>query len=484
METEDIRSIVESLLRDPSLFTCALGGLDFYGHSIEFRDMLQLCSDFSKGENTASAPGKAYIFLHDAHGKTSLAKALSAETAALGGKVVRLEGTAGVAAKELLDLQKNGDVLVVVDGVPEASGLRSTVLERFNSLRGRAVLFARPEYISDASLKAEFPVVTLSHVDFRLVDKIAWLIGLIREYLRDEAGITLEADIADALRFLPLNAMISLSGVPVGPKLSQLGTLAVKIGQALQLRAGLQSETPLPESELGTIFVEFHSSGQSQVPSEFRLWVEGESDSRLLKLVSRRALQVHGVDLEQGLAIIPLGLGREGGTGKVADIVVAGHTKRNRDIFLLDADEPGRHAKEELEILDQEAVLLDSNIACSRVEPEVEIEDFISIGCLDRFYAAHPQLRPEKEIIRYKTPASRRLVVDGVDKEALILWLEENASLDDLENLMFVLCEVRSRFSLRNLPAMKDRQTWRKRLMSECSPEKHFGNRTGQWGRH
>jgi hypothetical protein len=94
---------------------------------------------------------------------------------------------------------------------------------------------------------------------------------------------------------------------------------------------------------------------------------------------------------------------------------------------------------------------------------------------------ANPDLRPEREVIRYKPPVSRRLVVDGADKEQLIQWLDANAALDDLENLLFMLCEVRGRFSLRNLPAMKEKQTWRKRLAEESDPKKHFGNRSEHW---
>jgi hypothetical protein len=260
-----------------------------------------------------------------------------------------------------------------------------------------------------------------------------------------------------------------------------LGVLARRLTEAIQLSAGLRAEVPITEEELATIFVEFHSSGAVQGDQGFRLWVEGESDLRLFKLVCRLALPLHGVDLEEGLSIIPLGEGREGGTSKVTEIVVSRRTKRNKDIFLFDADEPGRHAQEELDVLDQEVLFLDFKVACSRVETDVEIEDFISLACLDRLYRAYPDLRPEKEIIRYKPPISRRLVVNGADKELLVEWLDANAVLDDLENLMFMLCEVRSRFSLRNPLAMKDKQGWRKRLMEESNPDKQFGNRSGHW---
>jgi hypothetical protein len=114
-------------------------------------------------------------------------------------------------------------------------------------------------------------------------------------------------------------------------------------------------------------------------------------------LVSRLALPVYGIDLSEGLKIIPLGLGRNGGTSKATEIVITQRTKRNRDVFLLDFDDPGTHAQKELETLDQDVLLLDVNLACSRMGGNIEIEDLISIGCLNRFYAEHMDLRPEKE---------------------------------------------------------------------------------------
>jgi len=481
MVSEDLRNAVELLLRDFSLFSHELGGLEFYGYSTEFRDLLRLCRDFaSSTESERRSSRRAYVFLDASHGKSSLAKAIVIQAVANGGTAFRFDGTLGSTSKELNTLQQNANALVVVDGVPEASGARSTLLERLNSLRGRAILLARSEYLNDASLKSDVPTLRITHVDGRLLDKVAWLVGLVREHLRDEGGVV-HPEFAEALQQMPASALATLCAVPVGSKIADLGVLATKIAQAIQLRVGLGTGPSLPEEELATMFVEFHSSGAAPTDSGFRLWVEGESDCRMLKLICRLALPVHGIDLGEGLAIIPLGQGRDGGTSKATEVVIGRRTKRNKDIFLFDSDEPGRHAQEELAILDQEVLFLDSKIACSRVDPDVEIEDFVSVGCLDRFYVAHPDLRPEKEVIRYKPPAARRLVVDGAHKEQFIQWLDANATLEDLENLMFMLCEVRSRFSLRNLPSMKDKQNWRKRLMEESNPEKHFGNRSEHW---
>ena len=213
----------------------------------------------------------------------------------------------------------------------------------------------------------------------------------------------------------------------------------------------------------------------------FRLWVEGDSDCRVLKLVSRLANETKGIDLEEGLSILPLGRDREGGTSRALTVVLSEHTRRNKDIFLLDFDEAGRHAQEELEVLQQDVVLLDPKLSCSRSSSEVEIEDFISLSCLDSFYEAQSELRPEVEIIRYKTPATRRVVVNGEDKETLVTWLEANASLSDLENLFFVLSDIRSRFSLRNFLPLSEMRSWRKKLEDQTDVSKHFGARPEHW---
>jgi hypothetical protein len=395
-------------------------------------------------------------------------------------KAVRFDGTLGATSKDLRDIQKQKDVLVIVDGVPETSQARSTLLERFNVLAGSAVLFARPEYSSDASLRPNITAVTLAHVDERYADKVAWLLGLVLESLRDETG-TVPDNSTTAFRNLPIGVFTALCRVRMGEKVSIMRTLSEKIGQTIQLGVSLHTTPVLSDEDLAAIFVEFHSSGTHQNVLGFRLWVEGESDSRLLNLVCQLARPVYGIDLGQGLTIIPLGLGRDGGTSKTTEIVVGQRTKRNRDVFLLDCDEPGRHAQKELEVLDQDVVLLDVKLACSRIGEAVEIEDLISVGCLDRFYAENPDLRPEMEMIRYKPPISRRLVINGADKELLIEWLERNAELKDLEHVMFMLCEARSRVYQRKIPSNKDKQAWKRRLTEEIDSYKSLGNRSDHW---
>jgi hypothetical protein len=481
MEQADLRIVEELLYGELTVFSHELGGLEFYGNSPEFCELLRLCREFASVEFMGSETSrKAYLFLPAAHGKSSLAKAMAFQASANGLAVSRFDGTLGTTAKELKDRQKQKNVLIIVDGIPEVPHARSTLLERFNALQGLAILFGNPEYSSDASLSPDITAFRISHVDERYPDKVAWLLGMVLESLRVEAGAVPD-NLLSALRTLPTGVLATLCRVKLGVKVSKMGSLSEKIGQAIQLGVNLGTAPVLSHEDLAAIFVEFHSSGSPQSSAGFRLWVEGESDSRLLQLVCRLAQPLYGIDLQQGLTIIPLGFGRDGGTSRAMEIVVGQRTERNRDVFLLDSDEPGRHAEKELEVLDQDVMLLDVKLACSRFGENVEIEDLVSVGCLDRFYAEHSDLRPEVEIIRYKTPMSRRLVINGADKDLLVEWLEQNADLKELENVMFMLCEARSRFSLRNLPAMKDKQAWKKRLVEEIDAHKCLGKRPDQW---
>ena len=217
MTPEELRDLVQLSLCDFTSFAHEFGGLEFYGHSPEFSDLLQICREFSLRPDAGNTSRKAYIFLEAAHGKSSLAKAIAIEGAANGATVERLDGTSGLTVKELNALQQKTDVLVIVDGVPDASPARTVLLERINSLKGRAILFARPDYSNDANLKPDVPTVSVAHIDQRQIDKVAWLVGLIREHLRDERGQIPQA-FSDALKKIPVGAFTALCGVALGSR--------------------------------------------------------------------------------------------------------------------------------------------------------------------------------------------------------------------------------------------------------------------------
>lgn len=479
MAVEDEAEIVELMLREFPRFVISFGGLEFYGNSAEYRELIELCRDFASGGRERALPStKIYFFVDAFQGKSTIAKATEFEAKANNVTAALLDGRTGAAQKTLLELRDRRDLLVIVDDLPESAGNRRTILERFNSLLGRGILFSTSDYLADANLDRSIPSVRLKHVDHRVIDKLAWLIGLIRERLQD--SVSGEVDVSAVSR-LPARMLTTLASATFGPRVGELPKLAERITEALRLQIALESGSPLPADELARIFVEFFSPPEVTHGAPFRLWVEGESDWRICKLLARLAREHKIVDIEDGLEVLPLGLGREGGTSKIADVVLSRNPRKNKDIFLLDCDEPGRHGAKELQELGQDAVLLDPKLACSRCDSDVEIEDFVKVSCLDNFYQTNSDLRPEREIIRYKSPTSRRLVVAGSDKETFLLWLESNASLSDLENLFVILCDIRARFSLRIHLSAKELESWKQNLREENNADKQVGKRPRHW---
>jgi hypothetical protein len=481
MENTAQHSLLEEMLRSLHSCTKTVGGLDFYGQSREFNDLFQICEDtLALDEKGDAGDRHAHIFLEEHHGKTSIAKALEIEGKAKGIRSFYLDGTIGLTQKTLQEFKGASDVLVIVDGLPEAAPPRTVVLERFRNLGGKAILFASPNFRYDVSLGPTVRSVQLSHVDERPLDKIAWLLGLIRESLASHNDLGTENP-ADAIALLPVSSLLSLSRISLGVRVKDLTVLAEKFSDLIRLRSDLRPMERLSPEDVMELFLEFYAPPQVRSSSGFRVWVEGDTDTRLFKLVSKLGRAKFNVDLEESLSVVSLGAGRDGGTSKVLSIIVERGTRKNSDLFVFDCDDPGRQAKDKAATLDQDALLLEPKLSCSRCDQEVEIEDFISLSCLDRFYSQNATFRPEKELIKYKEPIGRRLVVEGVHKEALIEWLEANASFEELENIFFMLCEIRSRFALRIPLSHTEMGTWKRRLQDNFDIGKHFGNRPGHW---
>ena len=239
----------------------------------------------------------------------------------------------------------------------------------------------------------------LSHVDQRWLDKLAWLVGMTLESLRDSTG-QVPPSLSRAVAELPARTLVSLANVRMSGLVKDIPVLANRIAETVRMRSELAPITRIDGEDVASIFVSSFLPGLDPAPPGFRLWVEGESDCRILKLVARRFANTHSLDFDQGLLIMPLGIGREGGTSKISEVVISNQTRRNNDLFLLDFDEAGRHAEEELHALKQDAMLLNPRLSCSRHDGDIEIEDYIALGCLDEFYETNQSLRPEKEILR------------------------------------------------------------------------------------
>jgi hypothetical protein len=55
------------------------------------------------------------------------------------------------------------------------------------------------------------------------------------------------------------------------------------------------------------------------------------------------------------------------------------------------------------------------------------------------------------------------------------------ASLSDLENILFLLAEIRARFSLKNFYSLAEIEVKRKHLHTENNISKQFGHRPEHW---
>ena len=258
MAREESAKIVEQMLGDFSNFSKPFGGLEFYGNSTDFCDLIDCCRDFTSPPKEEDAvTRKVYLFLEPFHGKSAIYKASEIEAKANGLDTYRFDGTLGPTQRELRDLQPRTDALVIVDGLPEVAVNRRVVLERFNALSGQGLLLARSDYAADANLNSSFAKVVLSHVDRRPIDKVAWLIGLIRENLRDESGV-IASDLASTLKRLPVKTLVALSHVPLGERVQELPTLGRRVAEALRLQVQLRPGEAYPQEDLAVIFMELY----------------------------------------------------------------------------------------------------------------------------------------------------------------------------------------------------------------------------------
>lgn len=122
----------------------------------------------------------------------------------------------------------------------------------------------------------------------------------------------------------------------------------------------------------------------------------------------------------------------------------------NLECFLFDADSDGRRAaKKTKELGFPKTLVLDRKAVVSDCDTEWVLEDLLSVACLDRFYLAHPELKPTREEIAHNPVEGRRLVVRGEDKGTLAAWLEENATIDDMLGVISQLRIVCREFALR-----------------------------------
>lgn len=490
-QQESLKTSIEHALIDIAPFTRRLGGLEFYGTSTEFDEVFKLFEEFVASLDPASASSaddagrKKIVFLERHHGKTTLAKALCNE---IGEKISTLrlfDGTAGQSWNELRQLEDAELACVIIDDLPVGIHPRRKAVNLISSFAGHLILLTRPEYRAAEGLVAIHDKVVLSHVDDRIEDKACWLIGLLWEVLRAPGGNPPD-DARALLRKIPADTFAVLCENPFGDRVACLEELAQNIVEALSIESTGDATLGADPNLLLRPFFAFYSGGGTQEQSAgFRVWVEGDTDVNILAVTAELGGALYGMDLKGGLDIRPLGSDREGGTLHIPEIVAQHNANKNRDLFLLDNDEAGRQAEKKLKVLNQSVKLLPKEFL--RKQPstdsslEIEIEDLVSLDCLDRFYTGHPELTPEYEGLYYKDPPIRRLVVNGTDKDRLVEWLKENAKFEDMERVVYLLCELRHHFGLAGPKSSSEMSAWRNEICQLGHHSSSSGLRPHPW---
>jgi hypothetical protein len=299
----------------------------------------------------------------------------------------------------------------------------------------------------DAALAAFVSRHKTSHLDERSIDKLAIIVGYAREAFSQ--GVSGHEVDFSSLRRLPKDVLVALvSTVRCGDKAAELPRIGEKIGRLVAARLALGDTANIEIDEMITLFEPLIGTMPAGVgPRSYRLWVEGDTDLRLLQLTAG----LSGADwpLLSGLEIGLIGTGgRGGGTSRLPETIARERTSPDWDLFLFDNDESGREAGALISKLGQRSLILPLQLAASASEDNIEIEDLVSVECLDQFYEGECNLSPESELLVYGTNERRRLVVRGIDKEQLVQWMQNNAKLDDVQNLVRLLKHVRWMFGL------------------------------------
>lgn len=168
--------------------------------------------------------------------------------------------------------------VTIIDGLSEAAPQRRTVLDRFNNLRGRGLLVCRPEYGSDATLSIGVQRFYLSHVDQRWLDKLAWLIGIVRESLRDSGEVP--PSLSTAVSELPVRTLISLAKVRMSERVKDIPVLANRIAVTVRLRSSLTTGARIEGEGVASIFVEFFSPQPRPARATGFVCAQGSSGGR------------------------------------------------------------------------------------------------------------------------------------------------------------------------------------------------------------
>ena len=354
-----------------------------------------------------------------------------------------IEATRNIAANEVRKASEDGCTFLVLDGLPTAQSHRVQILTRVIQANIHTILFCDPAYIEDAALLPFGAKFVVQHLDERAIDKLALILGYAREVLHQERFDRSGTE----------NRLLSLTGptltalttaIRCGDNAAMLPQIGERLGALLQVRSTLSHAIDIDISDILSLFEPLIGNIPAASSSRVhRLWVEGDTDLRMFQLAA--ALADNNGRLLAGLELRFIGTaGRGGGTSRLAETIAREQTSPEWDLFLFDNDSSGRAAGELVSKLGQRSLILPQPLATNSWLGDFEIEDLVSVDCLDRFYESETDLLPEAEYLVYGNAERRRLVVRGIDKERFVTWMKSNASSDDVQNIIRLLKYIRS----------------------------------------
>ena len=365
--------------------------------SDKFYALMNLCEE-AAGPISASEPTRRIcISLPQGHGKTCLARAVERAARSNGLLTARyIDGTRNIAANEIRKAKEDGCILLVLDGLPITQSHRSQLLTRVVQAYVHAILFCDPAYIEDSALVTFGAKFVVQHVDEWAIDKLALILGYAREVLHQERFE--RSGTEDRLLSLSGSALTALTTtIRCGDKAAMLPKLGEQLGALLQIRSALNNVKHIEIRDLLKLLQPF--IGNIPSPSSLRvhrLLVEGDTDLRLFQLAA--ALADSTRRLLAGLELRLIGTaGRGGGTSQLAETIAREQTSPEWYLFLFDNDSSGRAARDLVSKLGQRFLILPQPLATNSWLDDFEIEDLVSVDCVDRFYESETNLLPEAE---------------------------------------------------------------------------------------
>jgi hypothetical protein len=343
------------------------------------------------------------------------------------------------AAREMANNLRMTHVLI---GVPPVEKAR----EGFAAIAGGLILLWPVAMAGTASLPEGIEEIILPPLAERPLDKAAQLIATAVDAL--DAAEEFEGEKAPAALLARMDPAVLLAVCIDRPKLASVSAArdaGKRLAEELLRHAALQPNDPVTAANLHRALF---PQPDRLPPNQRRLWVEGETDVSLFRLAARLLNEATGnaSGLLDNIHLEPLG-----GAAQVESALHRCDRDPKLELFLFDADFDGKRGAAKVEKLGFPQTLLDPKAVAAACDAEWVVEDLLSVACLDRFYCAHPLLKPAREEIAHHPITGRRLVVHGEDKETLVRWLEAGATIEDLCGVVRQLLIVRRIFALREV---------------------------------